>query len=92
MSIDGYDTTTNMLEIRNPWGTEAGQYWDTTFEVSLSTLLADGDVITADNMGNAAIAPPIVAAQTAAQTWTAGKAVTFTLSRRTPSATPRARR
>ncbi len=83
MSIYGYDTTTNMLEIRNPWGTEAGQYWDTTFEVSLSTLLADGDVITADNMGNAAIAPPIVAAQTAAQTWTAGKAVTFTLAANT---------
>jgi len=40
-----------MLEIRNPWGTMAGQYWDTTFEVGLSTLLADGDTITTDNIG-----------------------------------------
>ena len=51
MSIYGYDSSTGMLEIRNPWGTMAGQYWDTTFEVSLSTLLAAGDVITADNVG-----------------------------------------
>jgi hypothetical protein len=51
MSVYGYDSTTGMLEIRNPWGTMTGQYWDTTFEVSLSTLLADGDVITADNVG-----------------------------------------
>jgi calpain family cysteine protease/hemolysin type calcium-binding protein len=52
MSIYGYDSATGMLEIRNPWGTEAGQTWDTTFEVNLSTLLADGDTITADNVGN----------------------------------------
>jgi hypothetical protein len=51
MSVYGYDSTTGMLEIRNPWGTMSGQYWDTTFEVSLSTLLADGDTITADNVG-----------------------------------------
>jgi hypothetical protein len=50
MSIYGYDSTTGELEIRNPWGTQSGQYWDTTFEVSLNTLLADGDTITVDNM------------------------------------------
>jgi len=50
MSIYGYDSTTGELEIRNPWGTEAGQTWDTTFEVSLSTLLADGDIISVDDM------------------------------------------
>ncbi len=54
MSVYGYDSKTGNLEIRNPWGTEAGQYWDTTFEVSLSTLLNDGDIITADNAGSAA--------------------------------------
>ncbi|TBW32227.1 peptidase C2 [Siculibacillus lacustris] len=49
MSIYGYDTATNMLEIRNPWGTAAGQTWATTFEVGLSTLLTAGDIITVDN-------------------------------------------
>ena len=53
MSIYGYDASTGMLEIRNPWGVEAGQSWDTTFEVSLNTLLSDGDTITADNAGTA---------------------------------------
>jgi hypothetical protein len=50
MSIYGYDSATGLLEIRNPWGTVAGQTWDTTFEVSLNTLLADGDIISVDNM------------------------------------------
>jgi hypothetical protein len=52
MSIYGYDRATGMLEIRNPWGAMKGQTWDTTFEVGLSTLLADGDSITVDNVGN----------------------------------------
>ena len=34
-----------------PLGHGSGQTWDTTFEVSLSTLLSDGDTITADNIG-----------------------------------------
>ena len=51
MSIYGYDAATGMLQVRNPWGTMNGQYWDTTFEVSLATLLADGDTITVDNVG-----------------------------------------
>jgi hypothetical protein len=51
MSIYGYDGAIGMLEIRNPWGTMSGQSWDTTFEVGLSTLLTDGDTITADNLG-----------------------------------------
>jgi hypothetical protein len=51
MSVYGYDSKTGMLEIRNPWGTEVGQTWDTTFEVSLSTLLSDKDTITVDNVG-----------------------------------------
>jgi hypothetical protein len=49
MSIYGYNSTTGMLQVRNPWGTASGQYWATTFEVSLSTLLAAGDTITIDN-------------------------------------------
>ena len=51
MSIYGFDSKTGMFQIRNPWGTYAGQYWDTTFEVGLSTLLAAGDTITADAIG-----------------------------------------
>jgi hypothetical protein len=79
MSIYGYDATTGELEVRNPWGTESGQSWDTTFEVSLSTLLADGDTITTDNIGTKAAAP-VLTAQTAAQTWKLGSAVSFTLA------------
>jgi hypothetical protein len=52
MSIYGYDGATGMLEIRNPWGSMKGQNWDTTFEVGISTLLADGDSITVDNVGD----------------------------------------
>jgi hypothetical protein len=51
MSVYGYDSKTGMLEIRNPWGIETGQTWDTAFEVSLSTLLSDKDTITVDNVG-----------------------------------------
>jgi hypothetical protein len=82
LSIYGFDSSTQEFEIRNPWGTEAGQYWDTTFEVSLSTLLADGDTITADNIGTKAL-PPVLNAQTAAQTWKLGQAVNFTLGSNT---------
>jgi hypothetical protein len=45
LSIYGINASTGVLDIRNPWGVEAGQYWDTTFAISLSTLLADGDTI-----------------------------------------------
>jgi hypothetical protein len=78
MSIYGFDTVTGEFEIRNPWGTEPGQTWNTTFEVSLSTLLAAGDVITADNMGTKNAAP-VVVAPTAAQTWKLGQAISFAL-------------
>ena len=87
MSIYGFDIASGMLEVRNPWGTASGQTWDTTFEVSLSTLLADGDVITADNVGRNAPAPTVMAptltAQTAAQTWKLGQAVNFALASNT---------
>ena len=49
-SIYGYDSVTGLLELRNPWGSQANQNWNTTFEVSLASLLADGDVITVDNL------------------------------------------
>jgi hypothetical protein len=84
MSIYGYDNKTGMLEIRNPWGTAAGQTWDTTFEVSLSTLLSDGDTITADNVGtNSAAGVLAVQAATQAQSFTEGEAVNFTLAANT---------
>ena len=55
MSIYGFNNATNMFKIYNPWGTAgAGQSWQATFEVGLSTLLAARDVITVDNV-NAAI-------------------------------------
>ena len=82
MSVYGFDSTTGELEVRNPWGTESGQSWDTTFEVSLSTLLADGDTITTDNIGTKPSAP-VLTAQTAAQTWKVGQAASFTLASNT---------
>ena len=46
MTVYGFDTTTGMFEIYNPWGARSsGQTWDTRFEASLGSLLADGDVI-----------------------------------------------
>jgi hypothetical protein len=84
MSIYGYDSATGMLQIRNPWGSASGQYWDTTFEVSLNTLLAAGDIITADNLaGKAHPSPPTLSSQTATQTWKHGQAVNFTLAANT---------
>ena len=82
MSVYGFDSTTGELEVRNPWGTESGQSWDTTFEVSLSTLLADGDTITTDNIGTKPSAP-VLTAQTANQTWKVGQAASFTLASNT---------
>ena len=60
LSIYGYDAATGMLELRNPWGTVKGQSWDTTFEVSLSTLLAAGDTITIDNLTGSANSTQVV--------------------------------
>ena len=80
-SIYGFDSATGMFQLRNPWGTESGQYWDTTFEVSLSTLLAAGDSITVDNIGGKSkTAAPILTAQTATQTWNLGSAVNSPLA------------
>ncbi len=45
MAVYGYDPGTKNFEVYNPWGTENGQSWDTTFEINLKTLLADGDTI-----------------------------------------------
>ncbi len=66
MSIYGYDAATQMFEIRNPWGTAARQSWDTTFEVSLSTLLAARDAITIANVGPTAT--PLASAQASVAT------------------------
>ena len=74
MSIYGFDTSTGMFEIRNPWGRAAGQTWDTTFEVSLTTLLGAGDKITVDSLG-----APQLTSQTSTQTWRPGQSVNFSL-------------
>jgi hypothetical protein len=84
-SIYGYDSATGMFQIRNPWGSySGGQSWATTFEVSLSTLLAAGDTITVDNIGGATVnTAPTVASQTQNQTWTPGQEVSFKLASNT---------
>ncbi|MFZ1964325.1 MAG: C2 family cysteine protease, partial [Roseiarcus sp.] len=64
-SVYGYDSGTGMLEVRNPWGDFNGQhydgstkkYYDPTFEVSLTTLLADSDWVEFDNVGGASALP-----------------------------------
>ncbi len=87
MSIYGYDSATGLFEVRNPWGGASGsnQSWLTTFEVSLSTLLAAGDTITVDNIGGSSTqnTAPNLTSQTAAQTWTPGQAVSFKLASNT---------
>ena len=54
--VVGVNDATGGLILRNPWGVEAGQNWNTTFEVSLATLLAANDSIYIDNAVNA---PPL---------------------------------
>ena len=79
LSITGYDAATGNLIIRNPWGTLTSGYtstYRTTFEASLSQLLAAGDTITIDNVS---ASTPTLANQTAKQTWQAGQVVSFTL-------------
>jgi hypothetical protein len=60
MAIYGFDSSSGMLEIYNPWGTRSGsgQYWDTTFEVGLSNLLAAGDTISIATNAPATSATP----------------------------------
>ena len=68
MSIYGFDAATNMVEIRNPWGTSGGSSVDTTFEISLQTLLSAGDIIAIDNAGTAtSVTGASVAASSALQ-------------------------
>lgn len=91
MSVYGYDSATGMLQIRNPWGSAWYQNWDTTFEISLSTLLAAGDVISIDSAGTTTppsptptqVSAPVVTAQTANQVWRMGTSVNFTLASNT---------
>ncbi|WP_137009445.1 putative Ig domain-containing protein [Aquitalea aquatilis] len=83
MSIYGIDTANGYLQIRNPWGSQTGQYWNTTFEVSLATLLAAGDTITVDNVGGTVPvtpAAPILSNQTANQTLAANHAFSLSLA------------
>lgn len=70
MSIYGYNAATGKLQIRNPWGSATGQTWATTFEVSLSTLLAAGDVITVDNAHSGTLATTKTIATTTTTTTT----------------------
>ena len=83
MSVYGIDVANGNLEIRNPWGSQTGQYWNTTFEVSLATLLAAGDTITVDNAGGSVpVTPkaPVITAQTADQTIAANHAFSVSLA------------
>jgi hypothetical protein len=89
LSIYGYDSATGEFEVRNPWGSASGQTWDTSFEVSLATLLADGDSITVDNVtlssansgaSSGAVSAPLLANQTANQVMVAGHKLSFALS------------
>ena len=77
MSVYGFDASTGMFEIYNPWGTWSGggQNWDTTFEVGLKNLLADGDTISIANNASLVNSTPSLVASTqspARQTGTGG--------------------
>jgi len=49
-AISGSSATDGTLTLRNPWGTENGQTWDTTFTVKFSDLIADKDEVILDNI------------------------------------------
>lgn len=68
MSIYGYNAATGNLQIRNPWGSANGQTWATTFEASLATLLAAGDVISVDNSRSGVMANVKTASATTTST------------------------
>ncbi|WP_287878841.1 putative Ig domain-containing protein [Aquitalea sp.] len=83
MSVYGIDAANGYLQIRNPWGSQTGQYWNTTFEASLATLLAAGDTITVDNAGGSVpVTPsaPILSNQTANQSLAANHAFSLSLA------------
>lgn len=78
-SLYGYDASTDMFELRNPWGygINATSY-AVTFEMSLDGLLAlSGASFVIDN-ANRGFAP-LVSLQTEAQSWATGQAVNFVL-------------
>jgi hypothetical protein len=52
MSILGFDNASQAFIIRNPWGVGPSQSWETKFEVTLPTLLSDGDWIAVDAGGS----------------------------------------
>jgi hypothetical protein len=87
MSVYGFDASSGKFEIYNPWGAESGQTWDTTFEVSLSTLLSAGDYLTVaakpvaalESVAPAAPAAPRISSQTGTQTWVPGRAESYAL-------------
>lgn len=58
-AIVGYDAATGNFIVRNPWGAQSWQYWDTQFEVSMADMVAVQGVVTIDNVarGTLAIAP-----------------------------------
>jgi hypothetical protein len=61
-SVIGYDKTNDTIELRNPWGTAPSfQYWDTTFYVSLSSLVGMGDYFAFDSGVPAIVAPTVEA-------------------------------
>ena len=79
MSVYGYDFATGRLEIRNPWGTESGQNWETTFEVGIATLLGAGDTISIDDAGTATTVAG-ASALAASGLQTMAQVVSFTVS------------
>ncbi len=44
-SVIGYNSVSGNFIMRNPWGTAAGQSWNTTFEASWADLRADNAVL-----------------------------------------------
>ncbi len=81
-SVIGYDSKTGNFVIRNPWGTMAGQYWDTTFEASMADLYKDQAYIGIATGSSPTVAPTVTAiSETAASAdLNAGKTVTLTLT------------
>lgn len=55
-AIVGYDAATGNFILRNPWGTHAGQNWDTQFEASMADIANAQGVVTIDTSAHTALA------------------------------------
>jgi hypothetical protein len=56
--IVGYDSTTGDFILRNPWGVQANQYWNTTFEASMNDIAGVQGIVSVSATANPVVVTP----------------------------------